>query len=240
LSLLCCVFMLFSCYQEKNDNKNILIATAANMHPAIKELTKEFTQRTGIKCELIISSSGKLTAQIKEGAPYDVFIAANMKYPNEIFTSGLATKLVLWTMIDDIDPTLDFLINEKIDYIALANPKTAPYGQAALEVLNAHTVIDSIQYKLVYGESIAQTNQFIISKAADLGFTAMSVVVAPEMKGKGKWIALDSDFYTPIQQGVVVVKHEKKVFDKAEKFYDFLFSNEAKQILINYGYSVDE
>lgn len=233
---------MFSCHQKQEEKLNI--AVAANMQFAMKELVNTFTDQTGIACELIISSSGKLTAQIKEGAPFDVFVSANMKYPTELFKTGYALqppqvyaygKLVLWSMVDGITPSVELLHHPKIKHIALANPKMAPYGTAAMEVLNYYNIATTVHDKLVFGESIAQTNQFIISKSAEIGFTAKSVVLASTMKNKGRWIDL-KNIYSPIAQGVVVIKQENHLQPQAQKFYEFLFSNAAQTILQNYGY----
>ena len=132
------------------------------------------------------------------------------------------------------------LNDSAINHIALANPKTAPYGLAALEVLKKHGLLDSLENKLVYGESVGQTNQFIYSKSAEIGFTAQAVVLSPEMKGKGNWALINDSDYTPISQGAVVIKQSKRNNLQADKFYKFLFSNEAKIILKDFGYSVDE
>ena len=125
-----------------------------------------------------------------------------------------------------------------VKHIAIANPVTAPYGTAAIEVLNHHHVYEDVKSKLVYGESISQTNQFIVSKSAEVGFTAKSVVLSPEMKGKGNWTDIDEADYTPIAQGAVVLKHRGSHDGDAQKFYNFLFSPKAKDILENFGYSV--
>ncbi len=219
------------------------------MQFAIKKLSKVFTKKTGIECELVISSSGKLTAQIKEGAPFSIFVAANMKYPEAVYKSGLAAKppkvyahgkLVLWSALKEVKPSLELLTKEYINHIAVANPKTAPYGQAAIEVLQHFGLYEQVEKKLVYGESIAQTNQFITSKSAEIGFTAMAVVLSPEMEGVGKWVELDADDFEPIEQGVVIIRQEEEVLEKAIQFYEFLFSKEAKSILRNYGYFVGE
>lgn len=241
--------VLFSVACNDQNNQKITIATSANMQFTMKALTTAFTTKNGIECELVISSSGKLTAQIKEGAPYDIFVAADMKYPNEVFNSGLSTfppkiyahgKLVLWSVAENITPSLKALQETSIKHIALANPKTAPYGIAAVEVLEKYHLLDSLKEKLVYGESISQTNQFIISKSAEAGFTAMSVVLSDELKNKGNWVALDEDLYTPLSQGVVLIKNNIENNVNAQQFYDFLFSDEAKEILKKFGYSVDK
>lgn len=231
--------------------QKLSIATAANMQFSMEALVEAFTQKTGFACETIISSSGKLTAQIKEGAPYDVFVSANMKYPNELFQSGLTSQapevyaygqLVLWSMSQTLTPSLDNLAQPTIRHIAIANPKTAPYGIAALEVLQKQPLYSTVKDKLVYGESIAQTNQFIVSKSAELGFTAKSVVLSSKMKGQGLWIEMEDNSYTPIEQGVVLIKRQgqKSISEKAQQFYAFLFSAEAQQILENHGYLVPQ
>lgn len=242
LFIFCCLTAL-SC-KEKQPEK-LHIAVAANMQFAMKDLTKKFTEQSGIECETVISSSGKLTAQIKQNAPYDIFVAADMKYPTELFNAGFTTskpevyahgKLVLWTMNNDVQPSVDILKAEQIKHISIANPKLAPYGKATVEVLEHFGICEDVKDKLVYGESISQANQFIISNAAEIGFTAKSVVLSPEMKGKGKWIDLDEKFHSPIAQGVVIVKPEGEAKKSAEQFYDFLFSVDAKKIFQLYGY----
>jgi molybdate transport system substrate-binding protein len=234
--------------QAGNEKPTLNIAVAANMQFAMQEISKAFTNKTGIVCNLVISSSGKLTAQIKESAPYDLFISADMKYPNELFKTGFAEeqpkiyaygKLVMWSMINGIKPSFDILKNAEIIHIAIADPKTAPYGEAAMEALKYNGVYKSIKDKLVYGESISQTNQFIISKAAEVGITAKSVVLSPEMKGKGEWIDVDEASYDAIAQGVVIIKHKSSQPDNSEKFYNFLLSADARKILENFGYSVN-
>lgn len=239
------ILSLISCQQNKNHQ--LTIAAASNMQFAIEALTASFTQETGIACQTVISSSGKLTAQIKENAPYDIFVSANMKYPNELFHSGFSQdkpkvyahgKLVLWSMNEKIQPSIDILLSKKVKHIAIANPKTAPYGAAAIEVLKYHKIYAAVKHKLVYGESISQTNQFILSQSAEIGFTAKSVLLSTKMKGEGKWITLNDDSYSPISQGIVLIKTRNSKNEEARKFYNFLFSTKAKGILETYGYLV--
>lgn len=247
--LLLYLFSLTACSESTLEEDKIIVATAANMQFAMEALSKAFTKSTGIKCELVLSSSGKLTAQIKEGAPFDVFVAANMKYPEEVYKSGLATapaeiyaygKLVLWSMKANIEPSLAILNDSKVEHIALANPETAPYGQAAIEALRHSKLLESVQKKLVYGESIAQANQFINTQSAEIGFTAKSVVLSPKLKGKGQWVELDTTSYTAISQGVILLNRNEQSRDLATQFFDFLFSEKAQSILNDYGYQVKE
>lgn len=240
---------LFSGCKDKTKEEKITVAAAANTQYAMEELTKEFTKLSGIKCDLVLGSSGKLTAQITEGAPYDIFVSADMKYPEEIYKKGLAIqlpeiyaygKLVLWTLKDNVQPSVAIMTDNTVEHIALANPKTAPYGKAAIAILDHYELFEQLEDKLVYGESISQTNQFIISKSAELGFTAMSTVLSPQMKGKGRWVELKNELYTPIEQGVIIIKQEHSNAEKVAEFYNFLFTPKARHILKNFGYSVDE
>ncbi len=225
--------------------KTVTIAISSNMQFSMEEITSLFTKSSKIRCNLVISSSGKLTSQITEGAPYDVFLSADMRYPQQLHDNGLSIipprvyaygKLVLWTAKNDLVPSLQELTNETIGHIALANPKTAPYGSAAVEVLKQHGIYDQVLPKLVFGESISQTNQFILSRAAPIGFTAKSVVLSSNLREKGNWLELNPSNYSPIQQGIILLNNDKE----AKAFYDFIFSEEAKKILKNYGYSIDE
>lgn len=234
------------CHSPRGEK--LTIATAANMQFAMEAILEAFTAETGIACETSISSSGKLTAQIEEGAPFDVFVSADMKYPTRLFENGLSTgppevyaygNLVLWSMIDGMKPAIELLADESVHHVALANPKTAPYGVAATQVLEHFQLTEKLNGKLVYGESIAQTNQFIISRAAALGFTAKSVVLSPQMKGQGQWIDMDPELYSPIAQGVVIIKHSDQQMPDARRFYEFLFSEKAREILIGFGYAVE-
>lgn len=242
------VILLVSCGKKDRDPV-LTIAVAANMQFAMEELALAFTESSGVPCDLIIGSSGKLTAQIVEGAPFDVFVSADMKYPGTLAEKSLVEgqpqvyaygSLVLWSISDSLDLSLSALKAPAVKHIALANPKTAPYGRAAVEVLRHYGIYDAVADKLVFGESIAQTNQFIISGAAEAGFTALSVVSSKEMTGRGRWISPDPASYDPISQGVVVLRGNSGVHPDAKAFRDFLFSAPGREILSKFGYYTDE
>jgi len=237
--------LLFACTHTNPKPPKLRIAASANMQFAIKGLMDEFTNRTHIETELITASSGKLTAQIQEGAPFDVFLSADMKYPTALYENGFTHskpvsyaygQLVLWTMNQTIPLSLDSFSIGSIKHIALANPKTAPYGLAAKEVLVKKKSWSSIKDKLVFGESIAQTNQFVVTQSAEIGFTAKSVVLSSNLKDKGRWVAIDSNLYGDIVQGFVIVKHPQTPLLQAKQFQSFLFSKEAQKILKDFGY----
>jgi molybdate transport system substrate-binding protein len=237
--------LLLSCNKEHKDK--LRIAVAANLQFAIQELADDFSQRSGVECEIIISSSGKLTAQIIEGAPFDLLLSADMKYPQELYDRKFTLfqpdiyaygNVILWTLHEDVEPELEILLSEQITHIAIGNPKTAPYGVSAMEVLRKFGIEEAVQKKLVYGESISQTNQFIISRSVDLGFTSKSVVMSSQMKDRGQWSEIDKDLYSPMAQGMVVLKSRKSFESKAIKFRDYVLSSEGKEILHKFGYDM--
>lgn len=241
--LLCTI--LVGCSQSRD--YALTIAVASNMQFAMEEIVTAFERNTNLSCATVVSSSGKLTAQISEGAPYDVFVSADMKYPEVLFRTGLTKqqpavyaygKLVMWSAIEGLQPSINQLLSPEVKHVALPNPKIAPYGIAAMEVLKHHNILESIQKKLVYGENISQTNQFIISKSAEIGFTAKSVVLSHQMNEKGSWVELDQNLYTPLAQGVVVLDNERCRL--SNQFFDFLFSPEAREILQKFGYEVPD
>ncbi len=232
--------------------EHLSVAIAANMQFVMEQLKPAFEKESGIPLDITVGSSGTLSAQIMESAPFDVFVSADMKYPQELYDKGFATAapqiyakgiLVLWTARTGIQPTADLsiLLKKEVQKVAIANPKTAPYGLAALEALRYFRIYDGVKAKLVYGENIGQTEQFVATQAADIGFIAKSLVLSDEMKGKGTYVEVDNQAYRPIEQGVVVLKHGKDTKDKAaQKFYKFLFSAKAKAIFRKYGYIVND
>jgi molybdate transport system substrate-binding protein len=230
--------------------ETLTVAVAANVKFAFDDLAARFKQETGIAIQPIYSSSGKITAQVKEGAPYDVFLSADMEFPAKLYQSGQAVtapkvyaygKVVLWTLNDKLDlgKGLSVLSDSGVKKIAVANPKVAPYGEEALKALDKLGLKAAIGPKLVYAENIAQVVQFVDSGNVDAGLTAKSLVTAPENAGRGKWIDVPADAYTPIAQGVVILRHgQAEHGEAARKFYGFLYSAKARAILEKFHYSV--
>lgn len=217
------------------------------MQFAMKEIVRSFEELHQVDCDVILGSSGKLTAQIIEGAPYDIFVSADTIYPHVLNEKGLADskpltyaygRLVLWSLIEGIFPTMDSLSSTDVSHVAIANPKTAPYGVASVTALKKANLFASIEAKIVYGESIAQVNQFISTQAAELGITSKSVVLSQQMKGKGRWIDIDDELYNPIPQALVVLHKAETSNHKAELFTQFLSSKKGQDILLSFGYSV--
>ena len=239
--------MVFSaCTNQPKQQAPLTIAGAANLQYVLPVLIDTFQNLSGVECRLITGSSGKLTTQIQNGAPYDVFLSANYDFAMKLYENGKAIKkpqvyalgsLVLWNPNDTAILDLEDLSSEKIKHIVIANPKTAPYGYAAKEVLENLHLYSTVQQKLIVAESIAQVNQFILSSTENTGFTAKSSVVAQAMKKKGSQIEIPSSYYSPIRQAAILVKH-KNTHPKANEFYTFLFSAKAKKILTRFGYTI--
>lgn len=226
----------------------INIAVAANVSYAIDELKAEFKKsHPDTDVHVTLGSSGKLVAQIKNGAPYGLFMSANMKYPQALYDDKIAiTKPVVYAQGElaylSIKPT-DFskgitLVTDKaIAKIAVANPATAPYGKAAVEAMKNGGVYDNVKNKFVFAESVSQTVAYAVT-AADLGFIAKSSLYSSNMskyKEGINWLSVDSKLYTPIQQGIVLLKYAQNN-SEYKAFYEFVLSNKAKEIFKKYGY----
>jgi molybdate transport system substrate-binding protein len=237
--------VLFCSAQSK-----ITIAVAANMQYAVEALKAEFNKTDKTEIEVVLGASGNLTQQIMQNAPFDIFISADTAFTKKLEDAGLAAEppkvyarglLVLWTTKENIQPGADLKVlpDNNIQHIAIANPKTAPYGAAAEYMLRKYGIYDKIAPKLVTGESITQTSHFIVTGAADIGFTAKSIVISDEMKGRGKWVELDQKDYPPIKQAAVLLTYgQQNHAADARKFYDFLYSDKAQAIYKKFGYMI--
>lgn len=230
---------LISC---SSPTKKLTIATSANMLFPSEKLVASFEKATSIQCNIISSSSGKISSQIREKAPFNVFLSADIYYPEQLYKEGYTLekpktyafgKLVLW-LNDDIDS----LSSSKINHIAIANPEVAPYGKTSIAYLKSLPLFSEIEVKLVYGESIAQVNQFITTQAVEAAITSYSTTIIPNLNGR--FIDISKELYPPIEQGVVIINQDSKMNKQAKLFYDFLFSKEAKTILKECGYLVSE
>ena len=228
----------------------IKIAVAANVSYAMEPLKKAFNVlHPETHIEVILGSSGKLTAQIKNGAPYELFLSANMKYPETLYNEGMAVSepivyaqgslAYLSLKQKDFTQGMEVLKDENITKIAIANPKTAPYGGAAKEALENAGLYETLKDKFVHGESISQTVTYAMT-AADIGFIAKSSLFSPQMSHFKKginWSEVDEKLYTPIDQGMVILKKGEGSAE-VKAFYDFMLSQQAREILKNFGYKV--
>ena len=229
---------------------DINIAVAANVSYAIEALKSAFKiEHPEVTVRVTLGSSGKLTAQIRNGAPYGLFMSANMRYPQALYDDNLTlTKpkvyaqgvLALFSTHEhNLTRGLNLLTDESITRIAIANPKTAPYGKAAAEALTHDDLYERLKPKFVYGESISQTLAYAVT-ATDIGIIAKSSLYSDKMKAykEGKnWVSVDTTLYSPIEQGIVLLKYAKDE-PAYRAFYDFVLSEKAQTILKSYGYIV--
>jgi len=223
----------------------ITVAVAANVTYAIPNLIKEFNKKyPDIEVKTILGSSGKLTAQIVKGANIDIFMSANMKYPNYLFSHKMAkTKPVVYAKgvlallspkKTNLSKGIYLLLDKDIKAVATANPKTAPYGIAAKDAMQKSGIYKKIKHKFVYGESISQTLSYTMM-AADIGLVAKSSLFSPKMakyKKGTNWVDIDKTLYKPIKQGIVMLNQKSET----KMFYEFILSDDAKKIFEEFGY----
>lgn len=224
------------------------IAVAANFATPAKRLAEQFAQRTGHKLVISIGSTGKFYAQIKNGAPFEVFLSADAATPRRMEDEKLAVKgsrftyavgkLVLWSpTVGAVDDKGDVLRRAKFRRLAIANPKLAPYGTAALETMEKLGVWTALQGKLIQGENIAQTFQFVYSRNADLGFVALSQVQEAGKPIAGSYWLVPASLYTPIlQDAALLARGDGNA--AARQFLAYLRSPPAREVIRAYGYEL--
>jgi molybdate transport system substrate-binding protein len=226
----------------------LIAAVAANFTAPAQQIVELFQKDTGHTVKLSFGSSGKFYSQIKDGAPFDVFLAADEKNPKLLEAEGLAVKgtgfvyalgkLVLWSakpgFVDDKGAVLG---KEDFIKLAYADPKLAPYGLAAQETLQKLKLWDKVQSKLVTGESITQTYQFAATGNADLAFIALSQITKDGKVTEGSWWIVPADMYNPIRQAAIQLTAAK---DKvaAQAFLKYLKSEKALAIISSFGYGL--
>jgi molybdate transport system substrate-binding protein len=225
----------------------IRIAAASDLKFAMDSIIRTFSQTHPGKIETTFGSSGKLSEQIIHGAPFDIFFSADISYPERLrvekkTASGIYPyakgRIVLWSAkIDPYEKQMATLNDPAIVKIAIANPMHAPYGKRAVEALQHYNLYDTVKPKLVFGENISQTAQFIASGAADIGIIALSLALSPNMiREKGNYFLIPEDSHNPLIQGAVITQHGKGN-KLALSFFDFVKTDIAISILKFYGFS---
>jgi molybdate transport system substrate-binding protein len=226
----------------------VTVAAASDLTYAMKEIAAEFEKAAGCSVRVSYGSSGNFETQIENGAPFDVFFSADIEYPKKLEAQGLAApgstylygigRVILWARNDsklDVSKGLDALRDPSVKKIAIANPLHAPYGRAAEEALRKAGVYDAIKDRLVLGENISQTAEFAETGNADAGILALSLVLSPALKDKGRYFLIPENLYTPIQQGVVVLRASKNL-QGAQAFLDYIKTPAGTAILERYGF----
>lgn len=248
------IFIILICWLASPimavDNE-IVVAAAADLSSVLPELAASYQKQTGNTVRLSFGSSGNITQQIKNGAPFDLFFSADEDYPKQLIEAGLAEpasmhryavgQLVLWVPASsalDIDHRgLDSLLDLSVQKIAIANPQHAPYGRAAEAALKHAQLYDRVARKLVFGENVSQAAQFVESGNAQAGLVALSHAMAPGMKAKGRYWKVPAAAYPELDQAAVVISHSahKK---QAAAFLDYMTTDKARALLQQYGFSL--
>jgi molybdate transport system substrate-binding protein len=241
LWLTCLLLFAAMAHAEK-----VMIAAAADLKFAMDEIVVAFKKiNPADEVEVIYGSSGKFHTQIQQGAPYDLFFSADIAFPRELVKAGLAAsevqpyafgRIVLWSAsLDASKMTLASLLDPKITRIAIANPKHAPYGKRAEEALRAAGLWEKVEPKLVYGENIAHTAQFVQTGNAQVGIIAMSLAVNAELVSKGGYGLIPAGLHQPLEQGFVITKHAQGRA-LARRFADYMGSKSARSVMTRYGF----
>ena len=228
--------------------EEITIAAASDLNFAFREIATEYEHTTGNHVRLTLGSSGNFFAQIQNGAPFDIYFSADIAYPRKLEEAGLTVpgslyqyavgRIVLWAGKDshlDLSKGLEVLREPAIKKIAIANPKHAPYGRAAVAAMEHFKVYDQVKDKLILGENISQAAQFIESGACDIGIIAMSLAMAPAMKSKGTYWEVPAEAHPPLEQGAVILKQSKSP-EAARRFLEFIQGPNGQEIMKRYGF----
>ena len=232
-------------------SREIIVAAAADLRSALGELAANYQKQKGTSVRLSFGSSGTLSQQIKNGAPFDVFLSADENYPKELIAEGFADRdslysyavgrLVLWVSVAsslNIEQRgMGVLLDPSVKKIAIANPQHAPYGRAAVAALGHYGLYDKVAARLVLGENVLQAAEFVESGNAQAGLVALSHALAPGMKGTGRYWEVPTDAYPHLDQAAVILSRSQHKKDAGE-FLAYLKTPEAQQILRRYGFSV--
>jgi molybdate transport system substrate-binding protein len=226
--------------------EKITIAAAADLKFAMDEIVASFKAiRSGDEVQTIYGSSGKFHTQIQQAAPFDMFFSADVGFAKELRSEGLAAtepklyavgRIVLWSAMRDASKlTLQDLNDPAFRKIAIDNPKHAPYGRRAEEALRAVGLWDKIQDRLVFGENIAQTAQFVKAGAVDIGIIALSLAVNQELASKGGHALIPDNLHSPLEQAFVIT-NKGRDNPLAKAFAQYMESPRARRIMVKYGF----
>jgi len=230
----------------------LMIAAASDLRAALPSVAARFEKETGQTITLTFGSSGNFFTQIQNGAPFDVFLSADIEYPRLLERDGQAVKgslyeyatghIVLWTRNDsgiDVGQGLRVLLDPKVRRVSVANPEHAPYGRAAIAALRHERLEDQLRPKLVLGENIAQAAQFAQTGNSDVGLIALSLALSPAMKKSGTYAPVPESFYPAIQQAAVIVSRSRQQA-LARRFIDSLKTADVQKILESFGFAVPQ
>jgi molybdate transport system substrate-binding protein len=232
--------------------QGLAVAAASDLQAALPAIAAQFEKDTGQPVRLTLGSSGNFFAQIQNGAPFDVFLSADIDYPKRLEGSGQAERgslyqyargrLVLWTRREsgiDVRRGLVVLTDARVRRIAIANPEHAPYGRAAVAALRHERLYERVRGKFVFGENISQAAQFAESGSADVGVLALALALSPALKSSGTYVDIPESWYPPIEQAAVVLASSRQKA-LARQFIDYLKRADTGRILQSYGFALPQ
>ena len=221
------------------------IAVAANFKAPVEALAETFEEESGHTVRIVVGSTGKLYAQITHGAPFDAFLAADQERPKKLVEAGYVSGnaaftyatgiLALWEPSAAESFDIERLLGDDVHHIALANPRLAPYGRAAMETLKAANLDDELRSKIVTGENVAQAFILVDTKNADIGFVSLSQIISADVPARGHYWTVPDELYAPILQDAVLLKRGEGNA-AAEAFMSFLASDPAQATIECFGY----
>jgi molybdate transport system substrate-binding protein len=230
--------------------QGLTVAAASDLQSALPAIASQFEKDTGQRVSLTFGSSGTFFTQIQNGAPFDVFLSADIDYPRRLERAGLAEpgslfeyatgRLVLWTRNDsgiDVRRGLIVLADARVHHIAIANPEHAPYGRAAVAAIRHEALYERVRSKFVLGENISQAAQFAQSGDAEVGVLALSLALSPTLKNFGTYFDIPESWHPRIEQAVVVLASSKRK-DVARQFVDHIAKPESVRIMQSYGFAL--
>lgn len=229
--------------------EEITIAAASDLSFAFKELAAAFEQQTGAHVKLSLGSSGNFFSQIQNGAPFDLYFSADIGFARKLEQSGHAVpgslyryaigRIVVWAPKASPLPIekigIEVLRDPTVRKIAIANPKHAPYGRAAVAAMETYKLYDAVKDRLVLGENISQTAQFVESGGCEVGIIALALALAPSMKSAGKYWEIPMEAHPPLEQGAIILKTSKHR-RLARQFLDLLKGPQGREIMRRYGF----
>lgn len=227
--------------------RTVKVAAAANLRYVLEQIKKDYEKtHPSDEIEITFGSSGTLTGQIVNGAPFDLFMAADVDFPQKVAKAGYAAgpvktyifgKVALWSATLNLSKGINSVLLPGVKHISIADPQKAPYGKLSVYALNKTGLYSKIADKIVWGENIGQAAQFAFSGNAEIGFVALSLAMAPNMRNKGKYYVLPTKICSPVRQACVLLKYGEKN-KAATDFMNYFMSKKCNRTWKYFGYAL--
>lgn len=235
--------------QQQTGDDPLLVAGASDLMPAFTIIGAEFEEATGQRVVFTFGSSGQLAQQLAEGAPFDVYASADTAFVDQVLESGVGDadsratyalgRIVLWSSSENWRQwrTLDDVVaDNEVRVVAIANPEHAPYGRAARDAFEAVSLWNAIEPRLVYGENVTDTQRLAATGNADVAVIALSLAIAADEAGDGRWVVIDDHLHDPLQQDLIVTTPDSDRAMLARQFVGYVGSDDGRQVMRRFGF----